>query len=51
MLLERLYDGACLTLATNEANTSISHPAEDLTFRRFVAGLQGAALTFLQSLK
>jgi hypothetical protein len=32
-----------------EANTLISHPAEDLTFQRFAAGLQGAALTFLQS--
>lgn len=51
MVRERLYDVACLTLATNEEPAQISHPAEDLTFQRFVAGLQGAVYTFVQSKK
>lgn len=49
LVLERLYDTACLTLATNESNTKISHPADDLSFQRFVAALQGHALAFLRS--
>lgn len=47
LLLERLYDAACLTLATNEADTRISHPAEDLGFAQFAAGLRGQASRFL----
>jgi hypothetical protein len=47
LVLERLYDTACLTLATNEPETKISHPAEDLTFTRFVAELQGNARRFV----
>jgi Restriction endonuclease XhoI len=49
LVLERLYDAACLTLSTNEPATTISHPAEDLTFRRFVAALQGNAYKFVAS--
>jgi hypothetical protein len=49
LVLERLYDAACLTLSTNEPATTISHPAADLTFRRFVAELQGSAHRFLAS--
>ena len=45
---ERLYQAACLTLATKVTPSLISHPAEALSFRRFVAQLQGAAYTFLQ---
>lgn len=46
---ERNYDAACLTLATNEAATRISHPAEDLEFRRFVGELRAAAERFKSS--
>jgi hypothetical protein len=49
LMLERVYDAACLTLATNEPNTQISHPAEELRFRRFAAELQGNAYRFVQS--
>ncbi|MDQ2686783.1 MAG: PaeR7I family type II restriction endonuclease [Armatimonadota bacterium] len=49
MVLERLYDAACLTLATKGDDPQISHPADDLTFRRFAAALQGAAYAFAQS--
>ena len=49
LVLERVYDAASLTLATNEASTRISHPAEDLSFQRFVAELRGNAYRFVQS--
>ena len=49
LVLERLYDAACLLLSTNEEKTTITEPAEDLTFRRFVAALQGHVITFLDS--
>ena len=48
LVRERLYQAACLTLATKATPSLISHPAEALSFRRFVAQLQGAAYTFLQ---
>jgi len=37
LVMERLYTASCLTLATREKPTALSHPADDLTFRRFVA--------------
>lgn len=49
LVLDRLYRGACLTLATNEAETKITQPAEDLSFQRFVAALRGHVVTFLGS--
>ncbi|MDR3618395.1 MAG: PaeR7I family type II restriction endonuclease [Paludisphaera borealis] len=49
LVLERLYDAACLLLSTNEAATRITEPADDLTFRRFVAVLRGHVVTFLDS--
>ena len=49
LVLDRLYKTACLTLATNEADSAISHPAEDLNFQRFVAALRGHVVTFLGS--
>ena len=49
LVLERLYDAACLLLSTNEAATRITEPAEDLAFRRFVAALRGHVVTFLDS--
>ena len=47
--LERLYDTTCLLLSTREESTKLTEPAEDLTFRRFVASLQGHVVTFLGS--
>ena len=49
LVLERLYDAACLLLSTNEESTKITEPAEDLSFRRFVAALRGHVVTFLGS--
>lgn len=49
LVLERVYDAACLTLSTNEPITKVTHPAEDLSFRRFLAELQGSASRFTQS--
>ena len=49
LLLERQYDAACLTLATKATPTQVSHPADDVTFQRFVAALQGHVQTFLRS--
>jgi Restriction endonuclease XhoI len=49
LVFERLYDAACLLLSTSEASTSITEPAVDLTFRRFVASLHGHVVTFLGS--
>ncbi len=49
LVLERLYTSACFLLATNAAQTTISQPAEDLSFQRFVATLRGHARTFLES--
>lgn len=47
LLLERVYNSACLIMATNEPKTKITQPAEDLSFRRFVAALRGHVVTFL----
>ena len=49
LVLDRLYKTACLTLATNEPDSKINHPADDLTFQRFVASLRGHVVTFLGS--
>lgn len=49
LVLERLYDAACLTLATNTPNSEISHPSDDLTFSRFAAELRGNAYRFVQA--
>jgi hypothetical protein len=48
LVLERVYSAACLVLATNKRKTKISEPAEDLSFKRFVAALRGHAVTFLE---
>jgi hypothetical protein len=47
--MERLFTASCFTLATNTKPTVVSHPAEDLSFRRFVAALQGHVVTFLRA--
>ncbi len=49
LVLERVYDAACLLLSTNEEPTRITEPAEDLGFQRFVAALQGQVVTHLAS--
>ena len=46
LVLERNYDAACLTLATNEPQTQVGHPASDLGFDRFIVELQSAARRF-----
>lgn len=46
LMAERLYNAACLTLATDTQPPKVSQPAEDLSFRRFVAGLVGHAVGF-----
>ncbi|MBI3910065.1 MAG: restriction endonuclease [Armatimonadetes bacterium] len=47
LVRERLYSGVCLALATNEIPTRISQPAQDLTFRSFIAAIQGHVVGFV----
>jgi hypothetical protein len=49
LVLERLYDSVCLTFATNDAPTQISHPTPDLSFQQFASQLQGHARAFANS--
>jgi hypothetical protein len=49
LVRERVYNSACLVMATNSPQTEIMQPAKDLTFRRFVAALRGHVRTFLES--
>ncbi|MGI8475034.1 MAG: PaeR7I family type II restriction endonuclease [Thermomicrobiales bacterium] len=49
LMLERLYDGACLTLATNAEPTTVTHPSSELDFHQFAAKLQGHIRTFVQT--
>jgi len=51
LVLERVYTAASLVMATNSRKTAITQPAEDLSFKRFVAALRGHAVTFLGSRK
>lgn len=51
LVLERLYNSACLILARNARAVQISEPAEDLSFNRFVAALKGHIVTFINSPK
>jgi hypothetical protein len=51
LVLERVYSGACLVMATNSPHTKITQPAEDLNFQRFTAALRGHVVTFLGSQK
>ncbi len=48
LVLERLYDATCLTLATQADPTLITHPLPELDFRQFAAQIQGHARSFLQ---
>jgi Restriction endonuclease XhoI len=49
LVLERVYSAACLVMATNSPKTKITQPAQDLSFKRFVAALRGHVVTFLES--
>ena len=49
LMLERHYEGVCLTLATRQEETQVSHPAKDLSFRRFAAELQATAMRFVET--
>jgi hypothetical protein len=49
LVLERLYTSACFVMATNDKQTSISQPAEDLNFQQFAAALRGRVVAFLGS--
>lgn len=44
LVLERLYDATCLTLATKSAETKVSFPLPEVSFERFAAQLQGHAM-------
>lgn len=48
LILERLYDATCFTLATNTEPTRITHPVVELNFRQFAARLQGHARAIAQ---
>ena len=52
LVLERLYTAVCLTLATRPTaerpQTDVTHPSQDVSFRRFVATLEGYIHTFLK---
>ena len=47
LVLERLYDCTCLTLATNSSNTKIAHPSPDLSFAPFVAAIKAQAAKWM----
>ncbi len=49
LVLERKYQSACLTLATNAIPTVLTHPAKDLTFTKFAMQLEGHIQTFLRA--
>lgn len=49
LIFERLYDVACLTLATNAIPTQVSHPSQELGIQQFVARLHGHATGFVNS--
>ncbi len=48
LVLERLYDVTCLTLATNSTETVVTHPVPVLDFERFAAHLQGHVSDFVR---
>jgi hypothetical protein len=48
LVLQGLYDAACLTLATPTTPTRVSHPDPRLNFKQFAAQIQGKASAFAQ---
>ncbi len=51
LVLEGLYDATCLTLATKDVPTKVSHPDESLSFGRFAAQLQGHVRGFVDAVQ
>ena len=49
LVLERKYNGACLTLATKGKPTQVSFPADALNFRRFAATIDAHARAFVNA--
>ncbi|MEP6935132.1 MAG: PaeR7I family type II restriction endonuclease, partial [Nitrospirota bacterium] len=47
LVLQRLHTSDCFMMATNSRKTTITQPADDLNFQRFVASLRGHVVTFL----
>jgi hypothetical protein len=47
LILERVYDAACLTLSTQADPTRISHPLPELDFAQFAVQLQAHARAFV----
>ena len=47
LILERKYNTACLTLATNASATTVSFPTESLNFRQFAAIIEAHARVFI----
>lgn len=48
LVSESLYTSSCLTLATNETKTQVSHPSSDLSFKLFSALLEGHVQAFIR---
>lgn len=49
LLLERKYNAACLTLATNASPTTITQPSPALAFRQFAAVIEAHVAGYLAS--
>lgn len=49
LVLGCLYDATCLTLATRDSPTAVSHPAPEQSFQSFVAKLQGHVTGMVRS--
>jgi hypothetical protein len=47
LVMERLYDVACLTLATDAKKTKFRHPSADLSFELFISAVKGQAEKWL----
>jgi Restriction endonuclease XhoI len=50
LMLERKYNAACLTLATNDTPSRVSFPSRTLDFANFAAALESHAKLFVSSL-
>jgi hypothetical protein len=51
LLRERLYDGACLLLTTQQGGLKgkFTSPSPELSFRNFAAGLASHAMTYAKT--
>ncbi|HEY3874594.1 MAG TPA: PaeR7I family type II restriction endonuclease [Candidatus Kapabacteria bacterium] len=48
LLLERIYDTACLALATNAIPTAVQQPSEELTIVKFVAQIRASVEAYVR---